>query len=95
MVDQKVRDINAEALEAVYGDTEKAEQQFKDEIKHFEAIITNTFNTDWGEQCLEWMEESFEKRLSFDPNNARQTDFNEGCRHVVLTIKAFLNQNEG
>lgn len=93
MADQKVRDINAEALASVYGDTEQAQKQFEDEIKHFKAIIENTFRTDWGEQCLEWMEESFEKRLSFDPESARQTDFNEGCRHVVLTIKAFLNQN--
>lgn len=90
---KKVRDINAEALASIYGDTEEADKQFEDEIKHFAAIIENTFTSDWGEQCLRWLEDSFEKQLSFDPDSARQTDFNEGCRHVVLTIKSFLNQN--
>jgi hypothetical protein len=50
------------------------------------TIFRNVFSTPEGREVLKDLYRSYGKRLSFDKDNARKTDFNEGQRSVYLLI---------
>jgi hypothetical protein len=52
----------------------------------FRRVIGNHFSTSEGKRIKRILENVYYHRMSYDKDNARQTDFNEGQRDVVAFI---------
>lgn len=49
------------------------------------------FGDDEGKWVYEDLKSRYGDKVSFDPNNSRVTDFNEGMRYVFLDIQTVRN----
>lgn len=88
---QKPRDINAEAFEEIHG-SEQEQRAAADESRKLADAFYNAFASESGQMVLEYLRAAYRDQLSFDPANTHQTAFNEGQRHIVLTIDGFIQQ---
>ena len=91
------RDLNQEALDEIHGSPEakKAEAEAAKAQRELAIFMRDTFDTDAGRQILAWLDATYLNTLSFTPGDPHATSFNEGQRHVVLSIHELINQAEG
>lgn len=91
------RDLNAEALSEIYHEQASAENQKEIERRQRELsiFVRDTFDTDMGRQVLDWLNATYMNTLSFTPGDPHATSFNEGQRHVVLSLHELINQANG
>lgn len=87
---EQPRDINADALDEVYGPDEQQQEQARIQ-RQMAADFHGAFSTEDGQRALVWMKR-FWGGFTFDPENARQDAFNQGQRHVVETIENLVQQ---
>ena len=62
------------------------------EQKRIYGFLHRTFDTDDGQETLKWLSElCFEGEQTFTPNQQDVTNFKEGKRFVIDTIRRVLN----
>jgi hypothetical protein len=66
---------------------QRAEQQNRRYILEQAQRYKRLFGTDDGKWVLADLRAEFAERTSFDPTNVHRTAFQEGQRHVLLTIQ--------
>ena len=91
-MDNNHRDLNQEALDHAYGTSPKELAKQKEESEKLASIIVSTFESENGQACLEWLEETYFNQVSHTVGDSHSTAFKEGSRFVVLTIKSLINQ---
>lgn len=70
--------------------TEEASQLSKEQ-KALAQSFYLAFTTEQGKEVYKHFEQEYHDQLSFDPESARNTDYNEGSRAVFLQIKSMVN----
>ena len=88
---QKPRDLNAEAIAEIEGDPAER-RAAEDASRKLADAFYNTFTSESGQAVLQYLRAAYRDQLAFDPANPYQTAFNEGQRHIVLTIDEFIQQ---